>query len=273
MGSGAAWGDFDGDGDDDLFVVAAGGPLTADPATWAPSRLYENRTEPGGEPRFVEVASFPETRIVGMGAAWGDADGDGWLDLVVTGYDALLLFHNDHGRLVRDETFPPLPTGQQGYWAGAAWGDFDGDRDLDLYVSGYVRYVEDPNARDQVSQQYGHAVPYTLNPVSYEPERNLLFENRGPGPTEPRSTRWPPSSASTTPGGEASAPSGTTSTTTAGSTSTWRTTSPTTPSSSTASRRTGASRTPDSPPGWRTTAAPWASPPATTIGTATTTCS
>jgi tetratricopeptide (TPR) repeat protein len=181
MGSGAAWGDFDGDGDDDLFVVAAGGPLTADRATWAPSKLYENRTAPGGDPVFREVASFPQIRIAGMAAAWGDADGDGWLDLVVTGYDALLLFHNEGGRLVRDETFPPLATGQEGYWAGAAWGDFDGDRDLDLYVSGYVRYEEDPNAREQVSRQYGHAVPYTLNPVSYDPERNLLFENRGDG--------------------------------------------------------------------------------------------
>lgn len=181
MGSGAAWGDFDNDGDDDLFLVAVGGPLTADRGSWAPSKLYENRTPPGGEAAFREVASFPETRIAGMAAAWGDADGDGWLDLVVTGYDALLLFRNDRGTLVRDESSPPLSDGQKGFWAGASWADFDGDRDLDLYVSGYVRYVEDADARAQVSQQYGHAVPYTLNPVSYDPERNLLFENRGSG--------------------------------------------------------------------------------------------
>ncbi|HEX6200923.1 MAG TPA: VCBS repeat-containing protein, partial [Thermoanaerobaculia bacterium] len=99
MGSGAAWGDFDNDGDDDLFLVAAGGPLTADPATWAQSRLYENR----GGGTFEEVPGFPELRIAGMAAAWGDADGDGWLDLVVTGYRTLALFRNEEGRLVRDE--------------------------------------------------------------------------------------------------------------------------------------------------------------------------
>jgi Tfp pilus assembly protein PilF len=178
MGSGAAWGDFDNDGDDDLFLVAAGGPLTGDPAEWAPSKLYENR----GEGTFREVVDFPELRIVGMAAAWGDADGDGWLDLVVTGYRTLALFRNEAGRLVRDESaFAGVPGASEGFWAGAAWGDFDNDRDLDLYVTGYVRYVEDPNARAQVSQQYGHAVPYTLNPVSYDPERNLLLRNRGDG--------------------------------------------------------------------------------------------
>ncbi len=181
MGSGLAWGDFDNDGDDDLFVVAAGGALTADPTTWAPSKLYENLTNGpgGGQPgRFREVADFPDTRIIGMGAAWGDADGDGWLDLAVSGYDSLLLFHNDHGHLTLDRSFP---SPGKGFWTGVAWGDFDGDRDLDLYVGGYVHYVEDPTAREKVSRQYGHAVPYTLNPVSYEPERNLLFENDGHG--------------------------------------------------------------------------------------------
>jgi enediyne biosynthesis protein E4 len=184
MGSGAAWGDFDNDGDDDLFLVAAGGPLTADPATWAPSALYENLAADGRPGTFRKSDAFPELRVIGMAAAWGDADGDGWLDLVVTGYDTLMLFRNREGRLVLDESFPPLATGMKGFWAGAAWGDFDNDRDLDLYVTGYVRYVEDPAAREQVSQQYGHAVPYTLNPVAYDPERNLLFRNRGPGSEE-----------------------------------------------------------------------------------------
>jgi tetratricopeptide (TPR) repeat protein len=181
MGSGAAWGDFDRDGDDDLFLVAAGGPLTADPTTWAPSQLYENLAADGRPGVFRRSADFPDLRVIGMAAAWGDADGDGWLDLVVTGYDTLVLFRNREGRLARDESFPPLATGMKGFWAGAVWGDFDNDRDLDLYVTGYVRYVEDPNAREQVSQQYGHAVPYTLNPISFDPERNLLLRNRGDG--------------------------------------------------------------------------------------------
>ncbi len=173
MGSGAAWGDFDGDGDDDLFAVAAGGPLGGPDAERALSRLYENL----GDGTFREVAAFPETRIQGMAAAWGDADGDGRPDLVVTGYGALRLYLNRQEGWIRDERFTDLP----GYWAGAAWGDFDNDRDLDLYVCGYVRYVPPSGAPRRASEQYGRAVPYTLNPASFEPERNLLFENDGRG--------------------------------------------------------------------------------------------
>lgn len=182
MGAGLAWGDYDKDGDEDLFAVAAGGPLTADPSTWAPSVLYENQLADGDGPVFRRSEDFEPLRIVGMGAAWADVDGDGWLDLAVSGYRALHLFRNEEGRLVEDERFAEdVSHLQDGYWAGLSWGDVDLDRDPDLYVTGYVQYVEDPNAREEVTRQYGHAVPYTLNPVSYEPERNLLLINDGSG--------------------------------------------------------------------------------------------
>jgi tetratricopeptide (TPR) repeat protein len=173
MGSGAAWGDFDNDGDEDLFLVGAGGNLNRPPDTWAASELYENR----GDGTFRRVVDFPETRIMGMAAAWADYDGNGWLDLVVTGYRSLLLFRNDGGRLTRDDRFQA----PDGYWSSAAWGDFDNDRDPDLYVCGYVQYDEESAEGGRASLQYGRTVPFTLNPVSYHPERNLLFRNHGDG--------------------------------------------------------------------------------------------
>jgi tetratricopeptide (TPR) repeat protein len=173
MGAGAAWGDFDNDGDDDLFLVSMGGPLDGPEADRAPSQLYENV----GDGTFARVESFPETRILGMGAAWGDYDNDGWLDLVVAGFDSLRLFHNDQGRLERSSAIED----REGYWSGASWADFDRDGDLDLYVCGYVRYFADPNEPVRTSQQYGQAVAYTLNPASFEPATNLLLRNDGRG--------------------------------------------------------------------------------------------
>ncbi|MCW5979667.1 MAG: VCBS repeat-containing protein [Bryobacteraceae bacterium] len=173
MGSGAAWGDYDNDGDDDLFLVSAGGPLNTPPERRAPSLLFENL----GDGSFRQLRGFPETRILGMGAAWGDYNGDGWLDLVVTGYDTLLLYRNEQGTFVLARGIASLP----GFWTGASWADFDRDGNLDLYICGYVRYLPSAVGSTGSTLQFGLEVPFTLNPSSYEPERNLLFHNRGDG--------------------------------------------------------------------------------------------
>ena len=173
MGSGVAWGDFDNDGLDDLFVVSSGGSLDLPASQLAPSVLYHNL----GDGRFEKVQDFPDLRIHGMGAAWGDYNNDGWLDLVVTGYDTIILFRNDHGHLVRDKSFPS----PKGFWTGASWGDYNRDGYLDLYVCGYVKYKPGERDASANSTQFGLEVPFTLNQASYEPERNLLFRNNGNG--------------------------------------------------------------------------------------------
>jgi hypothetical protein len=171
IGSGLAWGDFDNDGNEDLFLVSAGGSLNLPVEQRATSLLFRNL----GNGTFQKVESFPDLRILGMGAAWGDYNNDGWLDLIVTGYNTLLLFRNEHGALIRDTRFPNLPA----FWTGASWGDYDRDGKLDLYICGYVRYISSSDTRS--SEQFGVEVPFTLNPSSYEPERNLLFHNNGDG--------------------------------------------------------------------------------------------
>jgi enediyne biosynthesis protein E4 len=173
MGSGLAWGDFDNDGLDDLFVVGGGGPLNTPASELAPSILYRNL----GDGHFEKVQDFPELRIRGMSAAWGDYDNDGWLDLVVTGYDSIILFHNNRGHLERVKSFPS----PKGFWTGASWGDYNRDGYLDLYVCGYVKYKPNQQSDAPSSSQFGLEVPFTLNPASYEPERNLLFRNNGDG--------------------------------------------------------------------------------------------
>ena len=102
MGSGAAWGDFDNDGFEDLFLVSAGGAMDTPSTGVAPSMLFRNM----GDGTFQRVEDFPELRIHGMAAAWGDYNNDGWLDLIVTGYNTLMLFRNDHGSAGPRQAFP-----------------------------------------------------------------------------------------------------------------------------------------------------------------------
>ena len=185
MGGGAAWGDYDADGDFDLYLVDCAVTL----ADWSSgrweeadandrgNRLYENL----GNGRFRDATERSGTgaRILGMGASWGDLDGDGALDLVVTGFDTVLLYRN-----LGDGTFEEVSefagVRGAGFWSGAAMSDYDRDGDLDLYVCGYVQY--DPEEAGRVHEatlQYKTAVPFPLNPSSFHDAPNRLFRNDG----------------------------------------------------------------------------------------------
>ncbi|HJN51799.1 MAG TPA: FG-GAP-like repeat-containing protein [Pseudomonadales bacterium] len=180
MGSGVAWGDYDGDGLADLFLVNFAAPVGVSEAEMAAGavtdRLYRNR----GDGTFKDVTESTGVGAAhrGMAAAWGDFDADGDLDLFTTSWGENLLWENLGGTF-RDVT-AKAGLGGEGYWAGAAWADFDQDGDLDLYVCGYVQYLpEEPGSSRTLA---GDAqFPYTLNPSSYAPHSNRFYVNRGDG--------------------------------------------------------------------------------------------
>ncbi|MCH8924231.1 MAG: VCBS repeat-containing protein, partial [Planctomycetes bacterium] len=119
--------DFDRDGDLDLFV--GGRVVPGEYPTTPNSRLLIND---GG--RFADrtAALAPQLLRSGMvtGALWSDADGDGWVDLLVTHeYGPVKLYRNERGKLVDKTEHAGLST-RLGWWNAIAARDVDGDGDV-----------------------------------------------------------------------------------------------------------------------------------------------
>jgi hypothetical protein len=122
----AAWGDFDADGNIDLYVGFTR-------RSEMRNKLYRND---GGGKHFTDVAAqvgvdaLGETRQV----SWIDVDNDGDLDLFVAMRDAPnLMFRNDGGKFT--SVGKELGLDDPRRTVGAVWFDADQDGDLDLFVA------------------------------------------------------------------------------------------------------------------------------------------
>ena len=148
---GVALFDYDGDGDLDVFV-AQGGQL--DPAAdavaqrGAGGQLFRNDLEvrPDGTRtlRFTNVTAASRLTATGygMGAATGDVDNDGDVDLYLTNFGANQLFRNNGDGTFTDITRESGTANQpNGFAVSAAFLDFDRDGRLDLYVSNNTNYA------------------------------------------------------------------------------------------------------------------------------------
>jgi len=180
MGSGVAWGDYDNDGYPDLYFVNQPGPWGSEVGPDAPtSHLYHNN----GDGTFADVterAGVANRGGYGMGAAWGDYDNDGFLDLYVTNYGRSVLYHNNGNGTFTDVT--ERAGVANGLWGMTPlWFDYDNDGYLDLYVANYVDYNLRGVPVGATSAQYGVNVPFTLNPASFKPLPNRLYHNNHDG--------------------------------------------------------------------------------------------
>jgi enediyne biosynthesis protein E4 len=126
----STWADADNDGDVDAFVsnlVDQGG------------MFY--RGQGAGDLALDTASGLGGSGQKGTGAAWGDYDNDGWLDLVVAalyGQGGIAtgnrLFHNDgNGTFTEITTGPEVTTLDTHHHP--TWSDYDGDGDLDLFFA------------------------------------------------------------------------------------------------------------------------------------------
>ena len=130
-GSCVVAGDYDRDGDLDLFVGGRVSPGEYPKA--AKSYLLNN-----DKGNFMEAGhDYFSSDQLGMvcSALWTDYNNDGWLDLILTGeFMPIRFFRNEQGKLI-DATDETGLEHTSGWWNSLVGGDFDQDGDTD-YISG-----------------------------------------------------------------------------------------------------------------------------------------
>jgi hypothetical protein len=196
MGGGCAFFDFDADGDQDLLLVNCLDHWPLDKNVGVSSRAsHDERSPPrSGEPTIatstmyrndgkgnfedVTAGSGLDVSLFGMGAAVGDYDNDGRVDVFISALGKNRLFHNEGSGRFRDVTDEAGVAGADDAWSTCCgWFDFDNDGDLDLFVGNYVQWSREYD-ESQNFQLTGGGRAYG-RPQNFQGTFPYLYRNDG----------------------------------------------------------------------------------------------
>jgi enediyne biosynthesis protein E4 len=176
MAGGVAAFDFDGDGLTDVFFTnGATMPSLAKegPQHW--NRLYRNIG--GMQFRDVTAATGLQGSGYSIGAATGDFDNDGHVDLFVAGVQRNILYRNRGDGTFQDVT-DKAGIRRSDWSVGGAWLDYDNDGFLDLFVVNYVRWTP---AFDEFCGDRARNIRVYCHPRLFAGTTNQLYRNSGQG--------------------------------------------------------------------------------------------
>ncbi|HXR75728.1 MAG TPA: CRTAC1 family protein [Bryobacteraceae bacterium] len=176
MPGGIAAFDYDGDGLTDIyFTNGASVPSLEKNSPKYSNRLYRNL----GGFKFKDVTREAGVAGVGysMGAAAGDYDNDGHIDLFVAGVGRNILYRNRGDGSFEDVT-TKAGIKSDAWSVGGAWLDYDNDGLLDLFV---VNYVQWSPAFDVFCGNPAGNIRVYCHPRFFKGLPNRLYHNQGDG--------------------------------------------------------------------------------------------
>ena len=175
LGSGAAFFDYDADGDPDLYFVN-GAPLPGYVSQEIPTNcLYRNN----GDGTFTDVtekAGVGDTGY-GHGCAVGDYNNDGQLDLYVTNYGTNRLYRNN-GDGTFAEVAESVGVTEPRWSTSCAFADYDRDGNLDLYVVNYIVFDINENPWCGLREK---GIRAYCEPDNFIAQSDTLYRNNGDG--------------------------------------------------------------------------------------------
>jgi hypothetical protein len=180
MCGGAAAFDYDNDGWMDILLVDGSTLADYREGKCHPPRLYHNNHDG----TFTDVSAKSGLNFCGWGygVAIGDFDNDGWEDVYITGFKGSALYRNNHDGTFTDVTAKAGVANADRWGTSAAFGDYDNDGYLDLYVANYVDLDVNnlPKFGDGAFCQY-RGIPVNCGPRGLKGARDRLFHNNGDG--------------------------------------------------------------------------------------------
>jgi hypothetical protein len=177
-GNGAAFFDYDNDGDMDVLITngstlknykSGGDPMAA---------LYENTGE-----RFVDITQKAgiTARGWGSGVCAADYDNDGNEDFYLTAYGRNILYRNTGKGAFVDVT-SKANVGDARWGTNCAFADYDRDGDVDLYVANYMTFSDTTIPQRGKNEKCGYmGAPVFCGPQGYPGDADVLYRNNGDG--------------------------------------------------------------------------------------------
>jgi enediyne biosynthesis protein E4 len=183
-GTGCVWFDYNNDGYVDLYIVNGSTieQLLKPSSAASPTRNYLFRNNGDGTFTDVTRAARVEGRGWGCGAVAADYNNDGNVDLFVYTYGKNILYRNNGDGTFTDVTEHAGVGGDSSWSAGAAFGDYDNDGFLDLYVSRYLDFdVHRLADYDHMTCQFKGIKVAACGPRGLRGAPDVLYHNNGDG--------------------------------------------------------------------------------------------